>query len=141
VLHQLTGDAPLTTKPTVLFICEHNAGRSQLGAALLEIAAPDRYTATSAGISPADEVNPSIAATVSELGLDITGRVPRRVTAELLEQADIVVLMKPGIELPAEPRGTVLEWSFPNPTSWSPEKVRPMRDAVAGRIERELLQP
>jgi len=131
----------MTTKPTVLFICKHNAGRSQLGAALLELAAPDRYTATSAGITPADEVNPSIAAAVGELGLDITGRVPRRVTPDLLEQADIVVLMKPGLGLPAEPRGTVLEWSFPDPNSWSPEDVRPMRDAVAERIERELLQP
>ncbi|PZE86592.1 protein-tyrosine-phosphatase [Curtobacterium sp. PhB142] len=131
----------MTTKPTVLFICKHNAGRSQLGAALLELAAPDRYTATSAGISPAEEVNPSIAATVGELGLDITGRMPRRLTAGLLEHADIVVLMKPGLDLPAEPRGTVLEWSFPDPTSWSPGDVRPMRDAVAARIERELLQP
>ncbi|PPE82067.1 low molecular weight phosphatase family protein, partial [Streptococcus agalactiae] len=51
------------------------------------------------------------------------------------------VLMKPGLELPAEPGGTVLEWSFPDPNSWSPEDVRPMRDAVAERIERELLQP
>ncbi|AIF39704.1 low molecular weight phosphatase family protein [Tersicoccus solisilvae] len=131
----------MTTKPTVLFICKHNAGRSQLGAALLELAAPDRYTATSAGITPADEVNPSIAATVGELGLDITARMPRRVTPDLLEHADIVVLMKPGLELPAEPGGTVLEWSFPDPNSWSPEDVRPMRDAVAERIERELLQP
>ncbi|ROP66766.1 low molecular weight phosphatase family protein [Curtobacterium sp. PhB115] len=131
----------MTTKPTVLFICKHNSGRSQLGAALLEIAAPDRYTATSAGVSPAGEVNPSIAATVGELGLDITGRVPRRVTADLLEHADIVVLMKPGLELPTEPRGAVHEWSFPDPTSWSPEDVRPMRDAVTERIERELLNP
>lgn len=131
----------MTSKPTVLFICKHNAGRSQLGAALLELAAPDRYTATSAGIAPAGEVNPSIAATVGELGLDITGRIPRRVTADLLEQADIVVLMKPGLELPAEPRGTVLEWSFPDPASWSPADVRPMRDAVTERIERELLNP
>ena len=67
--------------------------------------------------------------------------MPRRVTPDLLEQADIVVLMKPDLELPAEPHGTVLEWSFPDPTSWSPEDVRPMRDAVAARIERELLQP
>ena len=74
----------MTTKPTVLFICKHNAGRSQLGAALLELAASDRYTATSAGITPAEEVNPSIAATVGELGLDITDHTPRKVTAELL---------------------------------------------------------
>lgn len=125
----------------MLFICKHNAGRSQLGAALLELAAPDRYTAASAGITPAAEVNPSIAATIGELGLNINDRVPRPVTPELLDEADIVVLMKPGLELPAQPRGTVLAWSFPDPTSWSPDDVRPMRDAVAERIERELLQP
>jgi len=130
----------MTTKPTVLFICKHNAGRSQLGAALLELAAPERYTTTSAGITPAEDVNSSIAATVGELGLDIADRTPRKVTAELLEAADIVVLMKPGLELPATPRGTVLEWSFPDPSSWSPEDVRPLRDAVATRIQHELLQ-
>jgi len=130
----------MTTKPTVLFICKHNAGRSQLGAALLELAAPERFTATSAGITPAEGVNPSIAATVGELGLDITNRTPRKVTAELLQAADIIVLMKPGLELPATPRGTVLEWSFPDPSSWSPEDVRPMRDAVADRIQHDLLQ-
>ena len=130
----------MTTKPTVLFICKHNAGRSQLGAALLELAAPDRFTATSAGITPAEEVNPSIAATVRKLGLDIADRTPRKVTVELLQAADIIVLMKPGLELPATPRGTVLEWSFPDPSSWSPEDVRPMRDAVADRIQHDLLQ-
>jgi arsenate reductase len=131
----------MSSKPTVLFICKHNAGRSQLGAALLELAADDRYTATSAGISPADGVNPSIAATVAELGLDISNRTPRKVTPELLDQADVVVLMKPGMTLPATPRGQVLQWSFPDPDSWSPDDVRPMRDAVAARIQDELLRP
>lgn len=131
----------MTDKPTVLFICKHNAGRSQLGAALLELAAPDRYTATSAGIAPADEVNPSIAATVAELGLNISNRTPRKVTPELLHEADVVVLMKPSLDLPATPRGTVLQWSFPDPDYWSPDDVRPMRDAVAARIQEELLHP
>ena len=128
----------MPTKPTVLFICQHNAGRSQLGAALLEIKAADRFTAMSAGLAPAGEVNPSIAATVAELGLDITDRTPRSVTPELLDRADIVVLMKPGLQLPSTPRGEVLEWAFPNPEAWSPEAVRPLRDAVAKQIETEL---
>ncbi|MDQ0537720.1 arsenate reductase [Curtobacterium flaccumfaciens] len=131
----------MTDKPTVLFICKHNAGRSQLGAALLEITAPDRYTATSAGIAPAAEVNPSIAATVAELGLDISGRTPRKVTPDLLNAADVVVLMKPGLDLPGTPSGRVLQWSFPDPDSWSPDDVRPMRDAVVARIQEELLHP
>lgn len=125
--------------PTVLFLCQHNAGRSQLGAALLEILAPVDYTVTSAGLSPADTVNPAIAATVAELGLDISGRIPRAVTIDDLAIADIVVSMKPGLVLPAAPGGRHLEWSFPDPTDWTPENVRPLRDAVADRIRKEIL--
>ena len=128
-----------TLTPTVLFICQHNAGRSQLGAALLEHLAGDRFTADSAGLSPADEVNPAVAATVAELGMDITGRVPRAVTPGDLEAADVVVLMKPGLTLPATPRGEVLEWSFPNPESWDAEAVRPLREAVSTKIQAALL--
>jgi len=129
----------MTASPTVLFICQHNAGRSQLGAALLEHLAGDRFNATSAGLSPADHVNDAIAATVAELGTDITDRVPRAVTPADLDAADIVVLMKPGLELPSEPRGEVLAWSFPNPEAWDVDAVRPLREAVAARIESELL--
>lgn len=128
-----------SSQPTVLFICQHNAGRSQLGAALLEHLAGDRFTATSAGFAPSDAVNPAVAATVAELGLDISGRIPRAVTEADLEEADIVVLMKPGLTLPAVPRGDVLEWSFPNPEAWDAEAVRPLRDAVAEKIEATLL--
>ncbi|GAB2705742.1 protein-tyrosine-phosphatase [Microbacterium marinum] len=126
-------------KPTVLFICQHNAGRSQLGAALLEHLAGDRFTAASAGLAPAETVNPSIAATVAELGMDITGRVPRAVTPADLEAADVVVLMKPGLALPSAPRGEVLEWSFPNPESWDADAVRPLREAMSDKIQATLL--
>lgn len=128
------------TKPTVLFLCQHNAGRSQLGAALLEHLAGDRYTVTSAGIAPADEVGPAVAATVAELGMDITGRVPRAVTAEDLESADVVVLMKPGLALPATPKGTVLQWSFPDPAAWDVDEVRPMREAVRREVTDAFLR-
>ncbi|MFD8771043.1 MULTISPECIES: arsenate-mycothiol transferase ArsC [Microbacterium] len=129
------------TTPTVLFICQHNAGRSQLGAALLQHLAGDRFTADSAGLSPADEVNPAVAATVAELGMDITDRVPREVTPGDLETADVVVLMKPGLALPVTPRGEVLEWSFPNPEAWDAEAVRPLREAVSHKIQTTLLAP
>lgn len=129
----------MSQKPTVLFLCQHNAGRSQLGAGLLEVLAGDRYIATSAGLSPADTVNPAIASTVAELGLDISDRAPRAVTVEDLENADIVVAMKPGLTLPATPTGRFLEWKFPDPTDWSAENVRPLREAVAARIRAELL--
>ena len=123
----------------VLFICQHNAGRSQLGAALLEHLAGNRFTATSAGITPAESVNPAIAATIAELGPDISTRKPRAVKPQDLQRADIVVLMKPGLTLPAIPRGRVLEWAFPDPTSWNAEAVRPLRDAVSTRIDQELI--
>ncbi|PPH86353.1 low molecular weight phosphatase family protein [Rathayibacter sp. AY1D3] len=129
----------MTQKPTVLFLCQHNAGRSQLGAGLLEVLADDRYTATSAGLSPADTVNPAIAATVAELGLDISDRTPRAVTVQDLESADVVIAMKPGLALPATPTGRFLQWTFPDPTDWSAENVRPLREAVADRIRTELL--
>lgn len=128
----------IRVKPTVLFICQHNAGRSQLGAALLELLAADQFTATSAGLSPAADVNPTVAATVAELGLDISGRVPRAVTAQHLDEADVVILMKPGLELPVIPRGKVLEWSFPNPATWDLEAVRPLREAVSQKIQTTL---
>lgn len=129
----------MSDKPTVLFICQHNAGRSQLGAALLEHLAPDRFTSASAGLSPAEEVNPAVAATVAELGLDISGRIPRAVSAHDLLEADVVVLMKPGLKLPSAPRGQVLEWSFPNPEAWDVEAVRPLREAVAAKIRSTIL--
>lgn len=125
--------------PTVLFLCQHNAGRSQLGAALLEILAPGQFTVTSAGTAPADAVNPAIAATIAELGLDISARSPRAVTTDDLATADIVIAMKPGLALPATPTGRFLEWSFPDPTDWTPEKVRPLREAVAAQLRDELL--
>ncbi|MCS5721819.1 low molecular weight phosphatase family protein [Herbiconiux sp. CPCC 203407] len=126
--------------PTVLFICQHNAGRSQLGAALLDHLAGGRFTAISAGLSPADGVNPAVAATVAELGIDIAHNVPRAVTSSDLDEADIVVLMKPGLALPSMPRGEVLEWSFPNPEAWDAEAVRPLREAVAATIRAEILR-
>lgn len=125
--------------PTVLFLCQHNAGRSQLGAALLEILAPGQFTVTSAGTAPADAVNPAIAATIAELGLDISTRIPRAVTADDLATADIVIAMKPGLALPGTPTGRFLEWSFPDPTDWTPENVRPLREAVAAQLRDELL--
>ncbi|MGW8483560.1 arsenate-mycothiol transferase ArsC [Microbacterium sp. NPDC055903] len=125
--------------PTVLFLCKHNAGRSQLGAALLEILAPGQFTVTSAGTAPADAVNPAIAATIAELGLDISARIPRAVTTDNLVTADIVIAMKPGLALPATPTGRFLEWSFPDPTDWTPENVRPLREAVATQLRDELL--
>ena len=121
----------MTTPPTVLFICRHNAGRSQLGAHLLRRVAPGQFIATSAGLNPADEINPVVAASLDELGVDTSGARPRLVTAEDLAEADIVVTMKPGLPLPGPVAGRVVEWEFPNPESWDLEGVRGLRDTIA----------
>ena len=125
------------TRPTVLFLCTHNAGRSQLGAALLEHLAGDRFVVTSAGTDPATAVNPAIAAAVGELGIEISARVPRRVTAHDVAAADVVVAMKPGLDIPGRPK-RLLEWSFPDPAAWNADGARVLREAVGASIMAEF---
>lgn len=122
------------SKPIILFLCTHNAGRSQLGAALMELRAGDRYEVRSAGLEPAAEVNQAGAASLRELGKEIGDRVPRRVTEDDLREADVVVAMKPGLRLPEAPTGTLIEWSFPDPGEWGVDSIRPLRDAIAARV-------
>jgi arsenate reductase len=129
------------SKPVILFMCQHNAGRSQLGAALMELRAGDRYEVHSAGLAPAEHVNGAGAESLRELGTEIGDRVPRRVTEADLRGADVVVTMKPGLELPAVPSGRLIEWSFPDPENWDLAGIRPLRDAIAAAIaelDREL---
>lgn len=129
----------MTTPPTVLFICQHNAGRSQLGAHLLDVVAPGRFVATSAGLNPADEINPVVAEALHELGVDTSAAKPRLVTEADLATADVVVTMKPGLPLPGHVAGRLVEWEFPNPEAWDLNGVRGLREAIAGQI-RDLVQ-
>jgi len=124
----------LTTKPVVLFICQHNAGRSQLGAHLLDIVAPGEFVSTSAGLNPASEINPVVAESLHELGADTSTSRPRLVTEEDLASADVVVTMKPRLALPGPIGGRLVEWEFPNPEEWDIDGVRGMRDAVASQV-------
>lgn len=91
----------MTSAPKVLFICQHNAGRSQLGAHLLGHIAPGHFIADSAGLRPANAINPLVAAALGELGIDTAGAKPRAVTLSDLDTADVVVTMTPGLNLPA----------------------------------------
>ncbi|MFH8251518.1 low molecular weight phosphatase family protein [Microbacterium sp. B2969] len=127
------------TSTTVLFICQHNAGRSQLAAHLLNHIAPDRYRAVSAGLNAADEINPVVAEALGELGIDTSAAKPRAVTAEDLAAADIVVTMKPGLSLPAPVAGRLIEWEFPDPDNWQLEGVRRLRDAIDKQIRAGLI--
>ncbi|MCS3842892.1 low molecular weight phosphatase family protein [Microbacterium sp. AK031] len=124
----------MTQSKTVVFICNHNAGRSQLGAHLLTNVDTEELVATSAGISPAETINPAIAESLHELGIDTSEARPRAVTIEDLESADVVVLMKPGLPLPGPVGGELVEWSFPDPSNWEAEGVRELRDAVDEKV-------
>ena len=124
----------MTQPKTVLFICKHNAGRSQLGAHLLTHIGDERLVATSAGITPAEGINPAVAASLHELGIDTSAAGPRAVTTEDLDAADVVVLMKPGLPLPGAVRGELVEWSFPDPTNWEADGVRGLRDAIDTKV-------
>lgn len=122
---------------TVLFVCLHNAGRSQMSAALLERAAGDRHTALSAGTTPGERVHPEVVAAMREPGydMDLSDRVPQRLTTELAERADVVVTMGCGDECPYIPGKTYLDWDLVDPKGKPIEEVRVIRDDIARRID------
>jgi protein-tyrosine-phosphatase len=122
----------------VLFACLHNAGRSQMSKALFERAAGGRHQADSAGTRPADRVHPEVLEVMSELGIDLSGARPRRLTRELAERADVVVTMGCGDECPYVPGKRYLDWDLPDPKDRPLDEVRATRDEIARRVE-ELL--
>jgi arsenate reductase (thioredoxin) len=122
----------------VLFVCLHNAGRSQMSAALFERAAEGRHEASSAGTTPADRVHPEVVETMRELGVDLTGRTPRKLTREQAERADVVVTMGCGDECPFIPGKRYLDWDLPDPKGRPLEEVRATRDEIARRVAQLL---
>ena len=120
---------------TALFVCLHNAGRSQMSQALFERKAAGRHTALSAGTTPGDAVHPEVIEVMSELGIDLSGRRPRGLTRELAEQADVVVTMGCGDECPYIPGKRYLDWDLPDPKGRPVEEVRATRDEIARRVE------
>jgi protein-tyrosine-phosphatase len=119
---------------TVLFVCLQNAGRSQMSAALFERDADDRHTALSAGTTPADRVHPEVIQVMRELGIDLAGRTPQRLTTELAEQADLIVTMGCGDTCPSIPGKRYLDWELADPSGLPLDEVRTIRDDIAGRI-------
>ena len=118
----------------VLFVCLHNAGRSQMSAALFERAAGGRHEASSAGTTPADRVHPEVVQVMRELGVDVAGRVPRKLTRELAEQADVVVTMGCGDECPYIPGKRYIDWDLADPKGRPRDEVRATRDLIAGKV-------
>jgi arsenate reductase (thioredoxin) len=119
---------------TALFVCLHNAGRSQMSAALFERAAGGRHRALSAGTTPAEHVHPEVVQVMSELGVDLSGRTPTKLTRELAEQADVVVTMGCGDECPYVPGKRYLDWELEDPKGRPVEEVRATRDDIARRV-------
>jgi arsenate reductase (thioredoxin) len=119
----------------VLFVCLHNAGRSQMSQALFEYAAQGRHTAASAGTTPADHVHAEVVTVMLELGTDLTGRRPQRLTTELAEPADVVVTMGCGDECPFIPGKRYVDWELADPAGRPLEEVRATRDDIARRVE------
>jgi len=119
---------------TVLFVCQQNAGRSQMSAALFERAASRRHHALSAGTTPADHVHPEVVEVMRELGIDISDRKPQLLTHELAEQADIVVTMGCGDKCPFIPGKLYIDWELPDPSGQPIATVRAIRDEIAQRV-------
>ena len=119
----------------VLFVCLHNAGRSQMSRALFERAAGGRHTADSAGTTPGDRVHPEVVEAMGELGVDVAGRVPQRLTTELAERADVVVTMGCGDECPYIPGKRYVDWDLSDPKGRPIDEVRAIRDDIATRVE------
>ena len=118
----------------VLFVCLHNAGRSQMSQALFERAARGRHTAMSAGTQPAEQVHPQVIEAMREVGIDLSQQTPRKLTTDLAEAADVVVTMGCGDECPFIPGKSYVDWDLPDPNGRSLEEVRAIRDDISRRV-------
>jgi arsenate reductase len=124
---------------TALFVCHHNAGRSQMSQALFERAAGGRHRALSAGTTPADRVHPEVVEVMRELGIELADRKPKPLSRELAEQADVVVTMGCGDECPYIPGKRYLDWDLADPQGRPVDEVRATRDEIDRRV-RELVE-
>jgi protein-tyrosine-phosphatase len=125
--------------PEVLFVCVHNAGRSQMAAALLDRHARGRVRVRSAGSAPADALNPAVVAVMAELGVDVSHEFPKPLTDEAARAADVVVTMGCGDSCPFFPGTRYEDWELDDPAGRPPDEVRVIRDEIDRRVQ-ELLR-
>ena len=124
----------------VLFVCLHNAGRSQMSQALFERAGDGRHTAASAGTTPAQRVHPEVVEVMRELGIDLADRRPQLLTRELADEADVVVTMGCGDECPFIPGKRYIDWELQDPKGRPVDEVRATRDEIARRVQQLLTE-
>ena len=123
------------TKPSVLFVCIHNAGRSQMAAGYLRYLAGDRIEVRSAGSMPADQINPIAVEAMHEEGIDITAEQPKVLTSEAVQASDVVITMGCGDACPYYPGRRYEDWKLDDPAGQGIDAVRPIRDDIRSRIE------
>ena len=124
-----------TDLPRVLFLCVHNAGRSQMAAAILSRRAGERVIVHSAGSAPGEVLNPAVAAALAEWGIDISAETPKKLTDDMARGADVIVTMGCGDACPVYPGKRYVDWELPDPAGRPIEDVRPIRDEIAHRVD------
>lgn len=127
-------------KPAVLFLCTHNAGRSQMAMGFFKHLAGDRATVYSGGSEPADEINPAAVAAMAEKGIDIAAEQPKPWTMDILEAVDVVVTMGCGDSCPVLPGRRYEDWVLPDPAGQTLDAIRPIRDQIERRVQTLLAQ-
>ena len=125
----------MSDRPIVLFVCVHNAGRSQMAAALLDHHASGRVTVRSAGSAPADTINPAVVKAMAEVGLDLSREYPKPLTDDAVQAADVVITMGCGDACPIYPGKRYLDWELDDPAGKTVEQVRPIRDEIDRRVK------
>ena len=130
----------MTDRPSVLFVCVHNAGRSQMAAGFLTALAGGAVDVLSAGSIPADQINPAAVEAMAEVGIDIAAEEPKILTEDAVKESDVVITMGCGDECPYFPGKRYEDWVLEDPAGQGIEAVRPIRDEIKSRVERLLAE-
>src|ERR1700758_1153043 len=130
----------MAAKPSVLFVCVHNAGRYQIAAALLMHLSRDRIEVRSAGTEPAEQINPVAIAAMAELGIDITAARPKILTGDAVRSSDVVITMGCGAPCPSPPGVSYRDWTLDDPAGQPLEAVRAIRDEIAERVQALIIE-
>ncbi|MFJ8076759.1 arsenate reductase ArsC [Streptomyces sp. NPDC096176] len=125
---------PPSSRPSVLFVCVHNAGRSQMAAAFLTHLGDGRVEVRSAGSAPADAVNPAVVEAMAEVGIDVSAETPKVLTVEAVQASEVVITMGCGDACPVFPGKRYLDWKLDDPAAQGLEAIRPIRDQIEARI-------